>query len=187
MEHQVLLALALLAVDMQHHQEGQLLDIVLPVVVEAQVAVDMEHQVEVEAHLVVGTVLHLVDQVLLAQDMVLLVEGGVLLVVDMVGHQMIRTANKYPDKTAKVFLSKYRGNKEEENKEQFVKWPTPVTITITIIMEVVFLVGCSITMVVCSIMETMEIVEVEGQDVMEVVPTEEEEEEDLHTQGNRRH
>ena len=181
-----------------HHLENQVLVMVLLVVVEAQQVVVMEHQVVVEAQpvvdmgllvvveaqSVVDTVLPLVDQVLLVLDTVLLVEGEVLVVVDMVDHQMIKTANKYPDKTAKVFLSKYQDSKGQENKEQFVKWPTHV-VEETIIMEVVvYLVGC----LIMEIMETMEIVE--GQDVMEgeeVVPMEVvEEEEDLHTQGNRR-
>ena len=44
----------------------------------------MEHKVTE------GTVLPLVDQTLLILDMVLLVKGEVLVVVDMVGHQMIK-------------------------------------------------------------------------------------------------
>ena len=164
----------------------------LPVEVEARLVVDMVLllvdqalvmvlPVEVEAQLVVVMVLLPVD---LAQDMVLPVEVEAQQVMDMVeqAHQMIKTANKFRSKTAKVFLFKFQGNKGKGNKEQFVKLPTLVVEVVEIITVVVVVCWVDYSIMVPLLLVEME--EVEGQAVVEVVPMVEEEE-DLLTLGNK--
>merc|ERR1712106_691724 len=91
-------------------------------------------------------------------------------------HQMSKTANKCLSKTAKVFLFKFQGN-----KEKVVKLPTLVVEVVEIITVVVVVCWVDYSIMVPLLLVEME--EVEGQAVVEVVPMVEEEEDPL-TLGN---
>jgi len=94
----------------------------------------MEHQAQVEAPVVM--VLHQEAQDLVAQDMEHPVVDQVQVVVDMVEPQVVRTVSKCQDRTAKVFLYKFQGSKEQGNREQSVKFPTLVEVGAVTTMQV---------------------------------------------------